>query len=125
MDLGNITSELIKMEAESIAKTLDVAIIGSGPSGSIALRHASQVFENVRAFEAQDQPGGVWNYTPLTESNHPDLQNDTFYRNCGYLPYSMYHSLVCNIPKQVMQWRDFARDPNAPSFLTQEDFRQY
>lgn len=42
----------------------NVAIIGSGPSGTPAARQLRDAGLNVRVFERQDKPGGIWNWRP-------------------------------------------------------------
>lgn len=46
----------------------NVAIIGSGPSGTPAARHLRDAGLNVRVFERQDKPGGIWNWRPSASS---------------------------------------------------------
>lgn len=42
----------------------NVAIIGSGPSGTPAARQLRDAGLNVRVFERQNKPGGIWNWRP-------------------------------------------------------------
>jgi len=56
------------MDTTNIAKKR-VAIIGTGPSGMSAMvafkrsQLAGDAIPEIVAFEKQDQPGGLWNYT--------------------------------------------------------------
>lgn len=80
-----------------------VAIIGTGPAGMstlVAFKKAQQAGEAVPelvAFEKQDQPGGLWNYTwrtGLDEFGQP-------------VHSSMYQQLFSNAPKELLEYRDY------------------
>lgn len=101
-----------------------VAIIGAGPAGILWIKHWKDVAD-VTCFESKSDIGGIWRYTDITEYNHPDLQNDSFYNLYGCLHSSMYFDLWTNLPKYLMTFKDFPHDEATPHIISHSKFLEY
>jgi len=101
-----------------------VIVIGAGPSGLVALRHLKEVAD-VTVFDAQSQIGGLWNYSDVTELNHPNLQSDVYFKHYGSLSSSIWKDLTCNLPRHVMTYKDFPMKDDVPTFPSREHFFDY
>ncbi|KAL1644481.1 monooxygenase [Diplodia intermedia] len=125
-----------------------VAVVGAGPCGLAALKYlsAEKKFEKLVAFEQRSSPGGLWNYTPedrddgsfavpKTRPTKEDLDkpiwgtkpavngaingavvNDDAKEAKFISP--VYEMLETNIPKQLMQYHDFAFPEESQLFPT-------
>lgn len=100
----------------------NVAIIGSGPSGTPAARHLRDAGLNVRVFERQDKPGGIWNWRPSASlplsvptpppsvgAFTPVIRGNGVYEDSGRVerarfspPNPCYWSLNNNVPTSTM-----------------------
>lgn len=92
------------MEDKAEKRTI---VIGGGPAGLSALRYCAQVTDDIVLYEAKNQVGGMWVFDEKSELNHPDLKNDTFFKNAGFLHSSMYEPLVTNVPFFTLTSFDF------------------
>jgi cation diffusion facilitator CzcD-associated flavoprotein CzcO len=79
-------------------------IIGAGLNG---LATAKQLKEHmqVTVFEAKDNIGGQWLYTPLTDSDTPD--SDLFKQLYGHQQSSIYEGVRLITPAEMTQLEDF------------------
>ena len=82
-------------------------IIGGGPAGLSALRYISMVTDDIVLYEAKTEVGGMWVYEDKSELTHPNLKDDTFFKNSGYLHSSMYEPLTTNVPFFTLTSFDF------------------
>ena len=85
------------------------------------MRHLKPIV-NVVAYEAKDQIGGVWVYSDYSETNHPNLQEDKYYKLYGTLHGSIYDGLIANLPKEIMAFKDFKHKTETPNFMLPGDF---
>ncbi|KAF4314188.1 Flavin-containing monooxygenase FMO [Botryosphaeria dothidea] len=125
-----------------------VAVVGAGPCGLAALKYlsAEKKFDKLVAFEQRSSPGGLWNYTPedrddgsfavpKTRPTKEDLDKPIWKNkaapNGGPNGHSVngeekeaqflspvYERLETNIPKQLMQFHDFAFPEESQLFPT-------
>ncbi|KAK0663073.1 Thiol-specific monooxygenase [Lasiodiplodia hormozganensis] len=115
-----------------------VAVVGAGPCGLAALKYlsAEKKFDRLVAFEQRSSPGGLWNYTPedrddgsfavpKTKPTKEDLDKPVWgakstvngaingavvngdAKEAKFIS-PVYELLETNIPKQLMQYHDFA-----------------
>src|SRR6476469_2235740 len=54
-----------------------VAVIGAGPGGLVAAKHAIQAGFEVSVFEAGDDLGGQWNTTAAHSGTWPGMRTNT------------------------------------------------
>jgi cation diffusion facilitator CzcD-associated flavoprotein CzcO len=101
-----------------------ICVIGAGIYGLAATKYLKDVGE-VTTFEAKDTVGGVWAYSDVTEDNHPDLENDPFYKLYGNLHQSLYKNLTLNVPKPCMTLKDFPHKPETPTMMSADEFHDY
>uniref|UniRef100_A0A0A9Y5J2 Flavin-containing monooxygenase n=1 Tax=Lygus hesperus TaxID=30085 RepID=A0A0A9Y5J2_LYGHE len=98
-------------------KTPKVAVIGAGPAGLCAARYLfaeDSGFTGV-VFEQKDTIGGTWVYTD-------EIGKDKY----GQPIHSpLYHGLISNLPKEVMEYTDFPYDIQDKSYLTSEEVLDY
>ncbi|CAI4230175.1 unnamed protein product [Auanema sp. JU1783] len=85
-----------------------VAIIGAGPSGLPAIRHAVAYGVIPVCFESSDKIGGVWNYT---DQESPDT--------------SVMHTTVMNSSKEMSAYSDFPPEADKPNFMHHTQLLQY
>lgn len=100
----------------------EVCIIGGGSAGLLTLRHLKGR-ARVDLFEALDDIGGQWYFSPLTEVNCPP--GNHFLERFGYLPNSTHKELVTNLPSIGMSFMDFPLIPEKRSFIKMEEFHRY
>lgn len=91
-----------------------IAIIGAGAAGLAATRAFSSSRSHQRyeitILEKEDRVAGVWNYQP----NRPDRP--------------MYRGLRTNLPKEIMQFREFPfrlKTSSSSSFVTHQQVAEY
>ena len=54
------------------------------------------------------------------------LQSDDPYTDLyGSIHSSMYKNLTCNLPKQLMQFKDYPHKEETPILMSQEQFLEY
>ena len=99
-----------------------VCIIGAGSGGLLTLRHLYGL-AHVDLYDSQDDVGGQWNFSPLTESTCSP--HDPFFRHFGYVPNSIYKELTTNLPSQDMTYMDFPHLPRYRSFVSWSEFQSY
>ncbi|ORX62821.1 FAD/NAD(P)-binding domain-containing protein [Hesseltinella vesiculosa] len=106
-----------------------IAVIGAGPAGLVAAKQLlqEQAFESVTIFERNSAVGGTWIYSPKSNAP-PPLPSDNaikvdppFQADRPPPPFerlhsAMHSSLHTNLPKNVMQYRDFDFEANTPVF---------
>jgi dimethylaniline monooxygenase (N-oxide forming) len=54
-----------------------VGVVGAGPSGLVAAKHALQAGVDVAVFEASDDLGGQWHTTAAQSGVWPGMQANT------------------------------------------------
>ncbi|XP_044138807.1 flavin-containing monooxygenase FMO GS-OX-like 4 [Bufo gargarizans] len=94
---------------------LRVAVIGAGAAGLCSARQIlsrSLIFEPPVVFEMTDHVGGTWVY--VEEPGNIDSTHS-----------SMYRDLKTNLPKEIMEFPDFAFDPYLPSFIHHSEVLKY
>ena len=103
-----------------------VIIIGAGPSGLLTLKHLKEEpqFE-VTVFDAKKQLGGVWLFSDINEENHPNLNNDAFFKHYGAMHSSLYEEMQVDIPKILMTFKGFPMQTEFPGFPYAYQFLQY
>lgn len=84
-----------------------VAVIGAGAAGLSAARELKREGHGVVVFERGGQLGGVWVYSPESESDPLGLDPTR-----KIVHSSLYASLRINFPREAMGFREF---PFAPS----------
>lgn len=70
---------------------MKIGVVGAGPSGLSAIRHAVDFGCEVIAFEQSDKIGGIWNYSDETDKDKNGLDVHS----------SIYRGLVSNGPKEI------------------------
>ena len=64
-----------------------VCIIGAGPVGLLCLKHLTAAgVGNVVCYDAQEQVGGLWNYSDQTEATRPGLEKDAYFQQVWIIP---------------------------------------
>lgn len=95
-----------------------VAVIGAGPAGLITSRELRREGHSVVVFEREKQVGGLWVYTPKSDSDPLSLDPTR-----SKVHSSIYESLRTNVPRESMGVRDF---PFLPRFDDESrDARRY
>jgi len=109
-----------------------ICIIGAGPRGLVALRHLTSDSDNeVVAFEAKDDIGGLWYYQDANtvDPKYERLRSeDNFYKLYGSFQGSLYEDLTTNIPYFYMEFKDFSyRDieKDIPIFINPKQYKAY
>lgn len=92
-----------------------ICIVGAGPAGMCAIRHAVESNFEVVAFEKQDSVGGNWIYTDKTGVDENGVEIHS----------SMYENLMTNIPKEIMQFPGFPYPYEDRSFVSREKIIHY
>lgn len=90
-----------------IAPGARVAVVGAGAAGLAAARAARDSGYQTTVFEAASSTGGTWNYGDSTQTS------------------SLYPSLRCNIPKEVMRFCDFPFPDSCESFVGHAEVYKY
>ncbi|OXG54155.1 dimethylaniline monooxygenase [Cryptococcus neoformans] len=123
----------------------NVAIIGSGPSGTPAARHLRDAGLNVRVFERQDKPGGIWNWRPSASlplsvptpppsvgAFTPVIRGNGVYEDSGRVerarfspPNPCYWSLNNNVPTSTMAFKDFPYPPGTQANVSHAHISSY
>jgi len=83
--------------------SLEVAVVGAGAAGLVAGRELLRQGHRVTIFEQGNRVGGVWVYTPRTET---DPLGQAGPRIHG----SLYASLRTNLPRDLMAYTDYPFD---------------
>ncbi|CAI2364379.1 unnamed protein product [Moneuplotes crassus] len=121
--LGLLRRQIIKPEEVDVKKK-KVCIIGAGPVGLAATRHFKR-YHDVDTYEARDKVGGLWYYDPISELTHPNLQEDEYYKFTGYLHPSIYENMTANLPKYLMQLKDFPHKEDTKTMMEPNDYLNY
>lgn len=87
-----------------LARSARIAVIGAGAAGLVAARTLRDAGYAVTVFEAAAAVGGTWRADAAS---------------------SMYDSLRCNLPKQIMAFRGLPFGPEVPSFAPHVDVLAY
>ncbi|WWD22598.1 hypothetical protein CI109_107091 [Kwoniella shandongensis] len=122
-----------------------VAIIGSGPSGSPAIRQLRDAGLRVRVFERQDKPGGIWNWKPAVSlplsvptpppsegAFVPTIRDSSIVddpkreiRDKFNPPNPCYWNLTNNVPTTTMAFKDFPYPPGTALNISHELIASY
>lgn len=94
---------------------MKIGIIGAGPAGLCAIKHAVSFGCDVIAFEQSDKIGGTWNYTDNVEMDKYGLEEHS----------SMYQGLFTNIPKEIMSYPDLPNRSHERSYVTSDEILNY
>ncbi|CAO3571281.1 unnamed protein product [Mortierella alpina] len=102
------------MSSEQTQRRKRVAVIGAGGSGLPAIKECldEKEFIEVVAFEQQQQLGGLWRYTEVSEQN-PNPHS------------SVYKSTIINVSKESMSYSDFAIPIDWPTYLPHQKVAHY
>ncbi|XVE65042.1 hypothetical protein DITRI_Ditri07aG0150300 [Diplodiscus trichospermus] len=79
-----------------------VAVVGAGAAGLVAARELHREGHSVVVFERGSEVGGTWVYTPRVEPDPLGLDPKR-----PIVHTSLYSSLRTNLPREVMEFRDF------------------
>lgn len=124
----------------TIAADFDVnriAIIGAGPAGLAAAKYlrAQKAFSEIVIFEQHDKIGGIWNYSPLTQSSvtvpqdSPYVAPDAPIRPgkdaAPIFTSPMYERLHANIPGSLMNFVGQKFPEDAWVFPQREVIQEY
>ncbi|EAR84952.1 flavin-binding monooxygenase-like protein (macronuclear) [Tetrahymena thermophila SB210] len=101
-----------------------VIIIGAGPCGLSNLKYLNNKV-NVICIDCKEDLGGQWYLDQYTEETHPNIQSNAFYNQHGFLQSSMYESLICNVPKSLMIFKDSPAQQEYDEYMTCQQFYQY
>ncbi|XP_013612296.1 PREDICTED: flavin-containing monooxygenase FMO GS-OX2 [Brassica oleracea var. oleracea] len=104
--------------AQNPISSKHVAVIGAGASGLIAARELHREGHTVVVFEREKQVGGLWIYSPKSESDPLGLDPTR-----PIVHSSVYESLRTNLPRECMGFRDFPFVPCVDDFS--RDSRRY
>jgi hypothetical protein len=101
---------------------LNIAVIGAGAAGLAATRVLSRSLHKptITVLEKDDGVGGIWDYRLETNINNNNETKDR----------PMYRGLRTNLPKEVMQYREYpwqssSGDGKDASFLTHYKVAEY
>lgn len=94
---------------------MKIGVIGAGPSGLSAIKNCLSLGCEVIAFEQTNQIGGTWVLTEETEKDKNGLEVHS----------SMYESLRTNIPKEIMEFPNFAYKTPDASYIAPERVLEY
>uniref|UniRef100_A0A1B6BYX0 Flavin-containing monooxygenase n=1 Tax=Clastoptera arizonana TaxID=38151 RepID=A0A1B6BYX0_9HEMI len=92
-----------------------VGIVGAGPAGLSAAKHATIQGLSCTVFEQSSSLGGTWVYTDKVGHDEYGLPIHT----------SMYRDLRVNIPKEIVHYPDFPHKANTRSYITSEEVLKY
>ncbi len=95
------------MAAALVVRGARVAIVGAGAAGLAAARAVRDGGYKATVFEAATECGGTWNYGDIAGKS------------------SMYENLRCNLPKEIMRFRDFPFRETRNSFLGHQQVHEY
>lgn len=87
---------------------MKIGIIGAGPAGLIAIKHAIEFGYEVIAFEKSDKIGGTWRYTDKIGKNEYGIDVHS----------SMYKNLTTNLPIELMCYPNEPFPENKNSFVS-------
>ncbi|KAL5728226.1 hypothetical protein ACHQM5_001338 [Ranunculus cassubicifolius] len=79
-----------------------VAVIGAGAAGIIAARELHQEGHQITVFERNSTAGGLWVYSPTTESDPLGIDPSR-----TIIHSSVYESLRANLPRELSGFSDF------------------
>lgn len=98
----------------------NIAVIGAGPVGLVALKCLLEQGHDVIAYEQQSSIGGLWNYQEEKDQLHVTLPSKPLKYVSG-----CYYSLIQNTSKIMTQFSDFPAPDSMPEILTHSDYYQY
>lgn len=103
-------STYIKMSSSN-SDTKHVAIIGAGAAGLATARaFLRDTKYDVSVFEARQRPAGIWDY----DSTNDEKKSRPMYKN-----------LRTNLPKELMQFREFPWTGTDDSYVTHTEVKKY
>jgi cation diffusion facilitator CzcD-associated flavoprotein CzcO len=99
---------------------------------------AEKCFSTIDVYEQRDSSGGLWQYYPATHADsffrvpqtQPELGREspipsTGTKNGKIFLTPVYDSLETNIPRQMMQFSDYAFDPHLPLYPRHDEVLEY
>ncbi|AEE33979.1 flavin-monooxygenase glucosinolate S-oxygenase 4 [Arabidopsis thaliana] len=104
--------------APSPINSQHVAVIGAGAAGLVAARELRREGHTVVVLDREKQVGGLWVYTPETESDELGLDPTR-----PIVHSSVYKSLRTNLPRECMGYKDFPFVPRGDD--PSRDSRRY
>lgn len=90
------------MEAIRPSSSRHIAVIGAGPAGLVTFRELRRQKHTVVVFERSYSVGGMWVYSPETESDQLGTDPNRKIINSG-----LYESLRVNLPRECMGFSDY------------------
>ena len=98
----------------------NIAVIGAGPVGLVALKCLLEQGHDATAYEQQSSIGGLWNYQEEKNKMYVTLPSKPHEYVSG-----CYYSLIQNTSKIMTQFSDFPAPDSMPQILTHSDYYQY
>lgn len=93
-----------------------VCIIGAGAAGLSSAKHCLDKSYECDVYEQTGKIGGIWNYTEALDYDEEGIPVHTV----------MYEDLKTNLPKELMEYRDFPYDKSIKeSYLMQPEVLDY
>lgn len=112
-----------------------ICIIGAGPAGLAFCRYlkAEDAFDTIDVYEAMEEVGGAWNYSPITSASvegsqtnpHVPLEDPVWKDGHAIFPTPMYDTLRTNIPKTLMAYGDTPFSEDDVLFPSRQTVQQY
>lgn len=99
-----------------------VCVVGAGVCGLISIKHLKDICD-LECFEMQSKPGGLWNYTDITDET-VDKTTDFYANVYGHNYASMYKDMVSLGPKVIMRFKDM-QDKIEGGYFTVHSFREH
>ena len=103
-----------------MASYKNIAVIGAGPVGLVALKSLLEEGHDVTVYEQQASIGGLWNYQEESGKNYVPMPADSRQYLSG-----CYHSLVQNTSRLMTQFSDFPASDLMPTVMKHSDYYRY
>lgn len=87
---------IFELTANPKMSKFEIAIIGGGPSGLCAAKHALEYEYGVTLYEQTTRIGGTWVYTDRTGTEENGLPiHSCMYKNLMYVFHILFDSIKC------------------------------